>query len=130
MIAYGEEGKLHTGSLTVTNNLIMNDLRNGKGVRNDTATAATVSDNQIYGLSSSALLSGPGSVSGNIMLSSEPALGSRPGSSGLSFVGGSTSLSSSLGTNGTILALSVANSSDDPTGSVLAAAVGPVGLRD
>ncbi len=126
MIAYGEEGKLHPGSLTVTDNLILNDRHGGKGIWNDTATAATVSDNQIYGLSSSALLRGPGSDSDNIMLSSEPALGSRPGSSsGMSFITGSSSSSSSQAPSESDVTSTVANSSDGPMEAVMAGAVGP-----
>ena len=126
MIAYGEEGKLHPGSLTVTDNLILNDRHGGKGIWNDTSTAASMSGNEIYGLSSSALLRGPGSVSGNIMLSSEPALGSRPGSSsGMSFITGSSSSSSSQAPSESDVTSTVANSSDGPMEAVMAGAVGP-----
>ncbi len=125
MIAYGEEGKLHPGSLTVTDNLILNDRHGGKGIWNDTSTAASITGNDIYGLSSSALLKGPGAFSGDVTLSSEPALGSRPSSSGMSFITGSSSSSSSQAPSESDVTSTVANSSDDPTGSVLAAAVGP-----
>lgn len=97
MIAYGEEGNLHPGSLTVTGNVLLNDLSRGKGIWNHTSTPATVSDNQTWGLTSSTLLTGPGSLVDNIALALEPLLGSSPGSSsstgpsskGMSFVGGS-----------------------------------------
>ena len=126
MIAYGEEGSLQPGSLTVTDNVIMNDLSGGKGVWNDTSTAASITGNDIFGLSSSALLKGPGSVSGNTMLTSEPALGSSPGgSSGMSFITGSSSSSSSSTPNGSAGVSSVADSSDDATDSVMAGSVGP-----
>ncbi len=129
MIAYGEDGKLHPGSLTVTDNLILNDRHGGKGIWNDTSTAASITGNGIYGLSSSALLKGPGAVSGDVTLSSEPALGSRPGSSsGMSFITGSSSSSSSQAPSESDVTSTVANSRDDPTGSVLAAAVGPSDL--
>ena len=126
MIAYGEEGSLQPGSLTVTDNVIMNDLSGGKGVWNDTSTAASITGNDIFGLSGSALLKGPGSVSGNTMLTSEPALGSSPGgSSGMSFITGSSSSSSSSTPNGSAGVSSVADSSDDATDSVMAGSVGP-----
>lgn len=118
MIAYGEEGHLHPGSLTVTGNMILNDLSTGKGIWDDTSTAASITDNDIFGLSSSSLLKGPGSVSGNVMLSSEPALGSSPGGpTSMSFIAGSSSSSSS--------ASLVGDNSGDSMDSVMAGAVGP-----
>lgn len=91
MIAYGEEGKLHPGSLTVTGNILLNDLSKGKGIWNHTSTPASITDNETWGLTSSTLLTGPGSLLDNIVLAIEPLLGSSPSSSstGMSFLGGS-----------------------------------------
>lgn len=129
MIAYGEEGKLHPGSLTVTDNLILNDRSGGRGIWNRTATPASIINNDIFGLSSSTLLKGPDSQSGNVMLSVEPALGSSPGgSSSMSFITSPSSSSSSVGTSTS--RTSLGSSLTQSSASVSAVAAGAVGPSD
>ena len=83
-ISYGEEGNLYAaGTLTVSNNLIVNDYagHTTTAVKNATATTALVSGNTLYGWSN--LTSGPaaGSAAGasvasaNTVDTTEPALG-------------------------------------------------------
>ncbi len=75
IIAYGEEGSLHTGtSVTIANNTIVNDRTSPIGVWNKTAHAVTLQGNSVYGLTSSNLTSGPANVSGTTYLASRPAL--------------------------------------------------------
>ncbi len=78
IIAYGEEGGVYSGSaLLVSGNTVLNDLASSSAsaVWNATSTvSASVTGNSFYGLSSSQILKGPGTVSGSTMLTSEPAL--------------------------------------------------------
>ncbi|MGI4953432.1 MAG: carbohydrate-binding domain-containing protein, partial [Janthinobacterium lividum] len=74
-ISYGEEGNLYaSGSLSVTNNLIVSDYSGHTtyAVRNATSQAATVSGNTFYGWSS--LVSGSASVQSNTTAASRPTL--------------------------------------------------------
>lgn len=128
-IAYGEEGSLQPGSLTVTGNLILNDLSGGKGIWNDTSVSASITNNDIYGLSSSSLLKGPGTVSGDTMLTTEPTLGSSPSSSGgatgMNFIGGSTSGGVSASVVSSDMMSSVADGGDDSSDSNQIGGVAP-----
>lgn len=74
MIAYGEEGGLQPGSLTVAGNLIVNDLTNGSGIWNHTTIPATITGNEIFNLPGTKLLSGPAALAGNTTLAVEPAI--------------------------------------------------------
>jgi hypothetical protein len=75
IIAYGEEGSLHTGtSVTIANNVIVNDRTSAIGVWNQTAHAVTLQGNSVYGLTTANLTSGPANVSGTTVLASRPAL--------------------------------------------------------
>ncbi len=77
MISYGEEGSLNGGSqLTIAGNQILNDLSSGSatGIANYTKTGATVSGNQVYGLSAVQLAHGPATVTGTSVLTSQPVL--------------------------------------------------------
>ncbi len=74
-ISYGEEGNLYAvGSLSVTNNVIVNDYagHSTTAVKNATGTAATVSGNTFYGWT--ALTSGSATTSSNTVAATEPAL--------------------------------------------------------
>ncbi len=81
-ISFGEEGNVYANSsLTVQNNTMLNDdtSHSTYAVVNDTGSTATVSGNSLYGWTTVAL--GPANVSGNTMLTTEPALSSlTPGS--------------------------------------------------
>ncbi|MBV8094364.1 MAG: right-handed parallel beta-helix repeat-containing protein [Acetobacteraceae bacterium] len=77
IISAGEEGNIQSNSsLTVTGNTIINDLNSPSAVAvvNDTPAIATISNNSIYGLTSDEIAHGPAAISGNVFLSSEPAL--------------------------------------------------------
>ena len=76
-ISFGEEGGVYgNSSLTVQNNTILNDDPAGdtNAVVNDTGTTATVTSNSLYGWNTVAV--GPANVSGNTILTTEPALSS------------------------------------------------------
>ena len=76
-ISFGEEGGVYgSSSLTVTGNTMLNDDTSNytHAVVNDTGVTASVTNNTLYGWS--ALTLGPASVSGNTILTSEPALSS------------------------------------------------------
>ncbi len=85
-ISFGEEGGVYgNSSLTVQNNTMLNDDPAGdtNGVVNDTGSTATVTGNSLYGWTTAAV--GPANVSGNTMLTTEPALSSlTPGSAVIS----------------------------------------------
>ena len=75
IIAYGEEGSLHTGtSVMIANNTIVNDKTSAIGVWNQTAYAVTLQNNSVYGLTSANLTSGPANVSATTYLASRPTL--------------------------------------------------------
>ena len=75
IIAYGEEGSLHTGtSVLIANNTIVNDRSSAIGVWNQTAHAVTLQGNSVYGLTTANLTSGPANVSGTTFLTSRPVL--------------------------------------------------------
>ncbi len=82
IISYGEEGSITPGSsLTVSGNTILNDLHTSPSVvavRNSTAVLATISDNQVFGLTGAQLTSGPATVSDTTWLAAEPALNVTP----------------------------------------------------
>ena len=78
LIAYGEEGNLHANSsLSVLNDTLLYDRYVSPSsvlVRNVSGASATLSGDSYYGVPSSQVLSGPGTVSGGVALASEPAL--------------------------------------------------------
>ena len=85
IIAYGEEGNLHAGTaVLVGNDTIVNDLNNGSayGVWNKTTTPVALTDNQVFGLTSAQLVSGPATVSGTQFLATDPSLDTSPPWSG------------------------------------------------
>ncbi len=76
-ISFGEEGGVYgNSSLTVQNNTMLNDDPAGdtNAVVNDTGATATVTGNSLYGWNTVAV--GPANVSGNTILTTEPALSS------------------------------------------------------
>src|SRR5216683_1464903 len=83
IIAFGEEGSVHpSSSLQITGNQILNDLSNSgstavwnaTGTTNPPSITAQITGNQFWGLTSSQIVSGAGSQSSNVFLSTEPAL--------------------------------------------------------
>ena len=77
IITYGEEGGVYANSsLTVTGNTILNDLSSpsASAVWNAATAPVSVTGNAIYGLPISQVVSGAATVSGNTVLSTEPAL--------------------------------------------------------
>ncbi len=92
-IAYGEEGRLQPGSLTIAGNVIINNRSGGDGIWNATGTVALITGNQIYGLTSANFLRGPGTIVGDTTLSADPGVTAKIPASGptMAFVGGSTS---------------------------------------
>jgi hypothetical protein len=74
IVAYGEEGSLKaSNSLTMTNNVVVNDLGKGTVLWDASGTPATVSGTQIWGAAT--MVNGSGvSVSGTTTLSSHPTL--------------------------------------------------------
>jgi len=77
IIAFGEEGNLRAGSnLRVLGNTILNDITSpsASAVWNATSAPASVTGNIIYGLPAGQIVRGPATVSGTLMLNSEPAL--------------------------------------------------------
>jgi Ca2+-binding RTX toxin-like protein len=100
IIAYGEEGGLHSGSsLSITNNTVLNDMV-GKGTLlwDASGTSASVSGNKVWGLSDSQMVSGSGaSVSSTTHLTSEPALDSSHPWSTSTTGSGSTSTGGTTG---------------------------------
>jgi hypothetical protein len=75
IIAYGEEGNLHSGtSVLVANDAIVNTRSSAIGVKNKTAYAVTLQNNSVYGLTSSNLTTGPATVTGTTWLASSPVL--------------------------------------------------------
>jgi len=81
IIAYGEEGSLHTGTtVLVSGNTILNDLNkaSASALWNATAADLTFSNNLVYGLTTDQLVRGTATVSGTTFLASEPALDTSP----------------------------------------------------
>ena len=75
IIAYGEEGKLHSGSaVTISQNEIVNDERGGVAVLNRAPNALSFLNNSLWGLTSTQLANGNLAPSGNIFVSSRPTL--------------------------------------------------------
>lgn len=75
VISFGEEGGLHSSlSLSVSGNTVLNDLgASALFVRNDSAVTAELSGNSFYRMTASQIAgSGPVSVSGSILLTTEP----------------------------------------------------------
>lgn len=74
IVAFGEEGDLYSGSsLTMTGNTVVNDLPGGVMVWNAIGAPATVSDNQILGLTADQIVNGSATVTGTTYLASKPA---------------------------------------------------------
>jgi Ca2+-binding RTX toxin-like protein len=77
IISYGEEGSVYAGSsLVIDGNTVVNDLTAHVPLmlNNATTVAATVGNNEVYGLTSSQIASGPATVSGTIPLTARPTL--------------------------------------------------------
>jgi Ca2+-binding RTX toxin-like protein len=77
IVAFGQEGGVHPGSsLEMTGNTVLNDLASSSArmVWNATPTAATLSNNSVFGLSAGQYVNGPATVTGMNVLSVEPAL--------------------------------------------------------
>ena len=75
IISYGEEGSLQPNSiLTVGGNTILNDLTAHipTAVVNDTNNTASITSNQVWGLTSSQIVTGPANQSGTTYLSTKP----------------------------------------------------------
>ena len=81
IIAFGEEGNVHAGSaLTVSDNIIVNDIGYAPALTNSSGVTATFSNNQIYGFTG-ALVQGPATQSGTTVLSSRPSYDKAPSGS-------------------------------------------------
>lgn len=75
MVSFGAEGNLKAvNSLTMADNVAINDLGGGRFLSNHTTVAASVSGTDTWGLGSSQMASGPSNVSGTTVLSARPAL--------------------------------------------------------
>jgi hypothetical protein len=75
IIAYGEEGALHAGrTLQISENTIVNDLSSVTMIWNRGAGTAQLSNNHLFGIPSTKVLSGTGTQSGNTTLAARPAL--------------------------------------------------------
>jgi hypothetical protein len=75
IIAFGEEGRLHSSSaLVVRANTIVNDDRGGVAIWNATSSKAAMESNQLYGLGSAPANRGTVAQTGTTMLASRPAL--------------------------------------------------------
>ena len=77
IIAFGEEGNLHTDSkLTVENSLIENDLNSPSayGVWNAGPAPIHILNSKVYGLTINSLFHGPATVNGIDYLKTEPAI--------------------------------------------------------
>lgn len=78
LISYGEEGNLHANSsLSIFNDTMLYDRSVSPSsvlVRNVSGVSASLSGNSYFGLSSTQILSGPGTISAALALASEPAL--------------------------------------------------------
>jgi Ca2+-binding RTX toxin-like protein len=96
IVHFGGESAPYAGSsLTITDNVVVNDLERSSArlLSNATTINATVSGNDIFGLTSGQITSGPATVTGTTFLSSRPTLdtsspGVPPPASGANFVGG------------------------------------------
>ena len=80
IVTFGEEGGVYANSaLTMTGNLIENDLNSGSvvGVRNATTVTAQIGSTRLYGIPPGVFTSGPASVSGTQTLATEPAISTR-----------------------------------------------------
>jgi hypothetical protein len=74
IVAYGEEGGIYAASsLTMTNNIIENDMPNPyvRGLWNASGVAASMSGTRVFGLSSTQVAVGPATVSGTVWLNPE-----------------------------------------------------------
>lgn len=75
IIAYGEEGNLHSGSnLQISNNTIVNDASSVTMLWNKGNGTAQLSDNKIFGIPAGKILSGAGNESGDTTLTTRPTL--------------------------------------------------------
>jgi len=76
IIHYGGESAAYAGSsLTIADNAVVNDLTGGGYLlANETSVTASLSGNDVYGLTSDRITYGPASVSGTTYLSTRPRL--------------------------------------------------------
>jgi Ca2+-binding RTX toxin-like protein len=76
IIHYGGESAAYAGSsLTIADNVVVNDLKNsGSLLSNATNVTARLSGNDVYGLTSGQIATGPASTSGTSYLSARPSL--------------------------------------------------------
>lgn len=75
IIHFGGEGTPYAGSgLSVSNDVILNDLASSsaRAVLNQTTITVDISNNQVFGLTSGQIASGPANVSGTTFLATEP----------------------------------------------------------
>ena len=72
--------------MLVANNVILNDMSNAsaRAVLNQTTTAVTLRNNEVFGLSASQIANGPATIGGTKFLTSEPpAYGTHPWQTGI-----------------------------------------------
>jgi Ca2+-binding RTX toxin-like protein len=76
IVAFGAEGNLHAGSsLTMTGNIVVNDMGRGALLWNVSGSPAALDGNQVWGVASNQLVSGSGAtVTNTTYLAAEPAL--------------------------------------------------------
>lgn len=75
VIAFGAEGDLHAGSqLTMTNNIVINDLGFGALLLNPEDAPAAISGSQIFGFEGSLVSGGGVTITGTVQLPGAPAL--------------------------------------------------------
>ncbi len=76
IIAYGEEGMHYGASLTVSGNVIVNDLGHGPALWNASGIVAAFADNAVYGFGGagplSSLVNGPANAAGTTVLAARP----------------------------------------------------------
>jgi Ca2+-binding RTX toxin-like protein len=75
IVHFGGESTQYAGSkLELTGNTVLNDLTSASAsfLLNQTTATATITNTQVYGLSSGQIASGPATVSGTVSLGSEP----------------------------------------------------------
>jgi hypothetical protein len=73
MLTIGEESSSNsTTSIVISGNIFINDGTAGSAVSNSTSFSASLSNNKVFGLTSSQVLSGAGTESGDSVLSTSP----------------------------------------------------------
>jgi Ca2+-binding RTX toxin-like protein len=81
IVHFGGEGTPHAGSsLEISGNAVINQLASPSQrlLLNQTTTTASITDNEVFGLSAAQIASGPATVSGTTYLATAPVLDTSP----------------------------------------------------